>query len=116
MIAKDVSGQHRSYLSSEENFALVKSLQAANLIVPIVGDFGGPSALKRTGEYVREHSQIVTTFYSSNVEVYLNREKSAAVLPQPDRAAPRLEHLFRVEQGQAAAAAEAGGLRGEVGA
>jgi hypothetical protein len=77
MIAKDVSGQHRSYLSSERTFALVKNLQTRNLIVPIVGDFGGPSALKRTGEYVREHNQIVTTFYSSNVEVYLNREKSA---------------------------------------
>ena len=78
MTAKDVSGQHRSYLSSEMNFELVKSLQTANLIVPIVGDFGGPSALKRAGEYVRDHNQIVTTFYSSNVEVYLNREKSVA--------------------------------------
>jgi hypothetical protein len=78
MIAKDVSGRHRSYLASEDHFASVKNLQGANLIVPVVGDFGGPSALKRTGEYVREHGQIITTFYSSNVEVYLTREKSAA--------------------------------------
>ena len=78
MTAKDVSGQHRSFLASEMNFELVKNLETANLIVPIIGDFGGPSALKRAGEYVREHNQIVTTFYSSNVEVYLNREKSVA--------------------------------------
>ena len=76
MTARDVSGQHRSYLSNEESFAFVKRLHAANLIVPIVGDFGGPSALQRTAGYIRQHRQIVTTFYSSNVEVYLNREKA----------------------------------------
>jgi hypothetical protein len=78
MTARDVSGQHRSYLSSEGSFSFLKSLHTANLIVPIVGDFGGPSALKATGEYVRQHRQIITTFYSSNVEVYLNREKTVA--------------------------------------
>jgi hypothetical protein len=78
MTAKDVSGQHRSYLSSEDTFSFLKRLQTANLIVPIVGDFGGPSALKGAGEYVRQHRQIVTAFYASNVEVYLNREKTAA--------------------------------------
>jgi len=78
MTARDVSGQHRSYLSNEESFAFVKRLHAANLIVPIVGDFGGPAALQRTASYIRQHRQIVTTFYSSNVEVYLNREKTVA--------------------------------------
>jgi hypothetical protein len=78
MTARDVSGQHRSYLSNEESFAVVKRLHAANLIVPIVGDFGGPTALQRTASYIRQHRQIVTTFYSSNVEVYLNREKTVA--------------------------------------
>lgn len=78
MTARDVSGQHRSYLSSDASFSFLKTLHAANLIVPIVGDFGGPSALKATGEYVRQHRQIITTFYASNVEVYLNREKTVA--------------------------------------
>ena len=78
MTARDVSGQSRSYLSSERGFGFVKGLQAANLIVPVVGDFGGPAALQRTGDYIRRHGQIVTTFYGSNVEVYLNREKTAA--------------------------------------
>ena len=78
MTARDVSGQHRSYLSSEDSFSYLKSLHTANLIVPVVGDFGGPSALKAIGEYVRDHRQIVTTFYASNVEVYLNREKAVA--------------------------------------
>jgi hypothetical protein len=78
MTARDVSAQHRSYLSSDASFSFLKTLHTANLIVPIVGDFGGPSALKDTGEYVRRHRQIITTFYASNVEVYLNREKTVA--------------------------------------
>ena len=78
MTARDVSGQHRSYLSTEASFSFLRTLHTANLIVPIVGDFGGPSALKATGDYVRQHRQIITTFYASNVEVYLNREKTVA--------------------------------------
>jgi len=78
MTAKDVSGRPRSYLSSDEAFAFVKDLQARNLIVPVVGDFGGPTALRQIGEYVRAHGDIVSAFYGSNVEVYLNRMQEGA--------------------------------------
>jgi len=44
MTATDISRQSRSYLASEEAFAFVKDLHARNLIVPVVGDFGGPDA------------------------------------------------------------------------
>ena len=76
MTAADVVGTGRSYLWSEENFAFVKDLQQRNLIVPVVGDFGGTGALRRTGDYVRAHGAIVSAFYASNVEVYLNRDKA----------------------------------------
>jgi hypothetical protein len=78
MTVGDVSGHSQSYLASEERFAFVKRLFAANLIVPLVGDFGGLQALRRVGDYVRQHDKVVTAFYASNVEVYLNREKMAA--------------------------------------
>jgi hypothetical protein len=78
MTSTDVSGAGHSYLWSDESFAFVKDLQARNLIVPVVGDFSGPSALRRTGDYIREHGEVLSAFYSSNVEVYLNREKEAA--------------------------------------
>ena len=71
-------GAGHSYLWSEDNFAFVKQLQARNLIVPVIGDFGGTGALRRTGDYIRRHREVVSAFYSSNVEVYLNREKAAA--------------------------------------
>jgi hypothetical protein len=78
MSATDVNGQRRSYLATEEGFAFVKDLHARNLIVPVVGDFGGPSAIRRTGDYVRQHGETVRAFYGSNVEVYLNRQQIAA--------------------------------------
>ena len=67
------SGAYRTYLASEENFATVKALQSKNLILPIVGDFAGPKALRAIGMFLRERAAIVTTFYVSNVEMYLQR-------------------------------------------
>lgn len=91
MTATDVSGQHRSYLASEEDFAYVKDLHARNMIVPVVGDFAGPRAISRVGGYVRKHSGTVSAFYASNVEVYLNRQQmqtfcgNLAALPYDSR-------------------------------
>jgi hypothetical protein len=78
MSATDVTGRSQSFLASEEAFAFVKDLHARNGIVPVVGDFAGPGALRRAGDYIRQHGEIVTAFYASNVEVYLNREKERA--------------------------------------
>jgi hypothetical protein len=71
MIATDQAGQARSYLATEENFQVVQSLHKKNLIVPVVGDFAGAKALRRTGQYIREHGATVRAFYTSNVEQYL---------------------------------------------
>jgi hypothetical protein len=74
MMTKDsVSGAERSYLSSEEGFAFLKTLQSRNLVVPLVGDFAGPKALRAVGAYVKERGASVTAFYVSNVESYLGR-------------------------------------------
>jgi len=78
MTTRDFTGQSRSFLASEEEFRFVKSLHSRNLIVPVVGDFGGPAALRRVGEYVRTHADVVSAFYGSNVGVYLNTEQTRA--------------------------------------
>jgi hypothetical protein len=46
-------------------------MEEANLIVPVIGNFGGPKAIRAVGSWVREHGATVTTFYTSNVEQYL---------------------------------------------
>jgi len=78
MTATDIWGQNGSYLAAEESFAFVKDLHAKNMIVPVVGDFAGPHAIRRVGDYIRQHAGTVTAFYASNVEVYLNRRQTIA--------------------------------------
>ena len=52
-------------------------MQLKNLIVPIVGDFAGPKAMRTVATYVREHQAEVTAFYVSNVEEYIASPQSA---------------------------------------
>jgi hypothetical protein len=75
MTATDTEGRAHSFLASEEAFASVKLLQSKNLIVPIVGDFAGPRALRSVGAWLTSKSAIVSAFYVSNVEQYLRLER-----------------------------------------
>ncbi|HEX6316911.1 MAG TPA: hypothetical protein VFZ73_18695 [Gemmatimonadaceae bacterium] len=77
MTATDAEGLNRSYMGSEEAFESLKDLQMRNLIVPVVGDFGGPSALRAVGNWVRNHHADVDVFYVSNVEQYLFQQPRA---------------------------------------
>ena len=67
----DTTGEARSFLSTEENFGVVKSLHDRNLIVPVSGDFGGPKALRAIAAYLRQRNAVIRAFYVSNVEQYL---------------------------------------------
>ena len=73
LAARDMSGAERTFLASEEPFNIVKTMQGKNLIVPIVGDFAGPKALRAVAAYLKEHGATVSAFYVSNVETYLER-------------------------------------------
>jgi hypothetical protein len=76
MTITDFTGQARSFLATDDGFRFVKDLQARNMIVPVVGDFGGADALRRVGDYVREHRDVIHAFYGSNVGVYLTLQKA----------------------------------------
>jgi hypothetical protein len=67
----DVNGDNRAYLGTEVGYRALKAFQEKNLLVPIVGDFAGPKALRAVGRYLREHGATITVFYTSNVEQYL---------------------------------------------
>jgi hypothetical protein len=71
MMSGDGDGQYRSYLASEENFAFIKDLETRNLVVPIVGDFGGNKAIRAVGTYLKSVGAQVSAFYLSNVEQFL---------------------------------------------
>jgi len=71
MTATDGAGHNWSYLASNENYARVREMQLKNLIIPLVGDFGGPKAVRMAGQYIRDHGAVVNVFYLSNVEDYI---------------------------------------------
>jgi hypothetical protein len=70
MTTNDGSKQ-RSYLASEDAFKFMQDLESRNLLVPVVGDFAGPKAIRAVGNYIRERGETVMAFYLSNVEDYL---------------------------------------------
>jgi len=76
MTQTDADGINRSYLASEENFLFLKSLQARNLLIPLVGNFAGPKAIRAAGRYLRDRQVVVSAFYLSNVEQYLGGQWS----------------------------------------
>jgi hypothetical protein len=71
MTTSDLVGQNHSYVASEENFRMLREFERNNLLVPIVGDFGGDKAIQSVGRYLREHGATANFFYTSNVEQYL---------------------------------------------
>jgi hypothetical protein len=71
MQSTDPDGANLSYMGSEENFKSLQNLEKKNLIIPVVGDFAGPKAIRTVAKYLKEHDAYVTAFYLSNVEQYL---------------------------------------------
>ena len=49
MTQADANGQALTYLGTEEKFAYMKDLQKKNLVVPVVGNFSGPKAIRAIG-------------------------------------------------------------------
>ncbi len=91
MLQTDMDGVNRSYLASEDSFRWLKSFEEKNLLVPVVGDFAGPKALRAIGRYVRAHGTVVKAYYVSNVEQYLFQDglfdefaRNVATLPVDD--------------------------------
>ena len=71
MVGTDANGVPHGYLANEEHFRVLKEMQTRNLVVPVVGDFAGPKALRAIGRYVRERQATIGAYYVSNVEQYL---------------------------------------------
>ena len=71
MLSAPPEGEMLSYLSSEERFTVLKDLERKNLVVPVVGNFAGPKAIRSVGNYLTEHNGTVSAFYLSNVEQFL---------------------------------------------
>lgn len=118
MVATDGAGQPRAYLASEENFAFLKDLETRNMLVPIVGNFAGPKAIRSVGKYLGERGATVSAFYLSNVEQYLMQAsvwpdfcRNVATLPLDETST----FIRAVRNGQYGGAGYGFGLNSELG-
>jgi hypothetical protein len=65
------SGRHGNYLASEDAFQFLKTLEGKDLVIPVVGDLSGPSAVAAIARALDARQQRLSAFYVSNVEFYL---------------------------------------------
>lgn len=71
ILQTDLNGKLGNVLASNEDFDFLRTMHRKNLIIPVVGNFGGPKALTAIGDYLKKNSFTVTAYYTSNVEQYL---------------------------------------------
>jgi hypothetical protein len=76
VLETDGEGRRANYLATEEGFAFVKALQERDLVIPVVGDLSGPTALRAIGRFVASRNERVSALYASNVEFYLDRNRT----------------------------------------
>jgi hypothetical protein len=74
LVDRDGSGRQAHFLAAEEGYQFLRDLQGRDLVIPIVGDLAGPSAVASIGKAIAARGEKVTVFYVSNVEFYLFRE------------------------------------------
>ena len=74
LLEKDLAGKQATYLASEDDFQFLKSLEARNLVIPVVGNLAGGHALREIGKVMAERGDKLSALYVSNVEFYLMRE------------------------------------------
>lgn len=93
LVDRDRSGRQTNVFASEESFQFVRSLEAQDLVVPVVGDLGGPTALASIGRLLEARHARLTALYASNVEYYLFRGgrfgqfiRNLASIPHTNRA------------------------------
>jgi len=91
MKAADQGGFEHSFLATEDAFEWMKKFETENRLVPVMGDFAGPKALRSVGHYLTERNAVVSAFYLSNVEEYLKQDgkettfcANASTLPLDD--------------------------------
>ena len=71
LVEVDLNGKQGNFLATFDDYSFVRDLQRKNLVIPVVGDFGGKKAIASVADFLRKSGLTVTAFYTSNVEQYL---------------------------------------------
>lgn len=71
IVQTDLSGKTGNFLANVDDYNYVREMHRKNLIIPVVGDFGGPKAFAAIADFLRKNGLTLNAFYTSNVEQYL---------------------------------------------
>jgi hypothetical protein len=115
MVATDEAGLNRSFLATDDNFQFMKSLEGRNLLVPVVGNFSGPKAIRAVGDYIRMKGATVSAFYLSNVEQYLYQDRIWGTFCRNVATLPLEPSSTFIRSVRGGAAGPGGGLNSEIG-
>lgn len=91
LLEKTPGGGAASFLGSKDGYGHVRRLALEGRLVPVVGDLAGDHALRAVGQFLRERGETVTTFYTSNVEFYLLRDRRYRAFAENVRSLPTAE-------------------------
>ncbi len=78
LLQTEPGGRPLSFMATEARFGVVRALQMADRIIPVVGDLAGTTALAGIGRLLTERGETLSAFYVSNVEFYLSGGQFAA--------------------------------------
>lgn len=71
VLETDRSGRRWHFLAHDADFQFVRKLQRQDLIIPVVGDLSGPTAMAAIASLLEERGERLSVVYASNAEYYL---------------------------------------------
>jgi hypothetical protein len=71
LVETDRDGHHGNYLAAEDDYQFVRALEQRDLVIPVIGNLSGASALPKIAELIESRGERLSAFYTSNVEFYL---------------------------------------------
>ena len=71
LLETDRQGRQVCFLAAEPDYEFVRDLERRDLVIPVVGNLAGPTALASIGRFLRQRNETVSVIYVSNVELYL---------------------------------------------
>jgi hypothetical protein len=78
LVDRDAAGRQAHFLATEDGYQFLRDLERRDLVIPVVGDLAGPSAVANIGKAIAARGEQLSAFYVSNVEFYLFREGTFA--------------------------------------
>jgi SAM-dependent methyltransferase len=96
ILSKDRLDRPAHFLAREPWYQTIRAAQIGDRVLPLVGDFAGPTALPALADWLRHRRLAVSVFYISDVEFFLLRSGRFADYVANLRKLPWLEGAFLI--------------------